>query len=58
MSIIIRSLFAWLIILLFGPVPALSQTCCWRNVGMEIIFPYDVHSKIYNDMGYIGTASG
>jgi len=43
---------------LFGPVAALSQTCCWRNVGTEIIFPYDVHSKIYDDMGYIGTDSG
>lgn len=50
------------LVFLFGlslfPFPSSSKTCCWRNVGTEILFAYDKESKIYNDMGYIGTDSG
>ncbi len=43
---------------LFIPSESLSKTCCQRNVGTKILFPYDRDSKVYNDMGYIGTESG
>lgn len=54
----IKLLLVCLILFLSYPLAAISQTCCWRNVGTEIAFPYDVNSQIYNDMGYIGTESG
>lgn len=53
-----KSLFLCLLLFLSFAAEALSQTCCQRNVGTEIAFPYDVNSQIYNDMGYIGTGSG
>ncbi len=37
-------------LILFIPFEALSKTCCHRNVGTEILFPYDVNSQIRNDL--------
>lgn len=48
------------ILILFIPFEVLSKTCCHRNVGTEILFPYDVNSQIYNDLmgAPPGTAPG
>jgi len=45
-----KHLILCLILILFIPHESLSKTCCKRDVGTEILFPYDVNSKIYNDL--------
>lgn len=54
----IRPLVLMLLIIICFPAYSLAMTCCQRNIGTEIIFPYDPQNKVYNDMGYIGTDSG
>jgi|GEM_PF-1922517 len=51
-------LFIAIILTLFITSKSIAQTCCWRDIGSEILFPYSKDSKVYIDMGCMGTDCG
>ena len=54
----IKLLCLAIILTLFITSKSIAQTCCQRNVGSEILFPYPKDSKVYNDMGCMGADCG